>query len=45
MERFDPGATARELFTDVPWSRYVGLGDSLTEGLGDPVDGFPDGGW
>lgn len=45
MERFDPAATARELFTDMPWSRYVALGDSLTEGLGDPVDGFPDGGW
>lgn len=45
MERFDPAATARELFTDVPWRRYVALGDSLTEGLGDPVDGFPEGGW
>lgn len=45
MERLDPAATARELFSGVPWRRYVALGDSLTEGLGDPVDGFPGGGW
>ena len=23
------------------WRRYVAIGDSLTEGLGDPVDGYP----
>ena len=23
-----------------PWHNYVALGDSFTEGLGDPVDGF-----
>lgn len=45
MESFDPASTARELFVDVPWRRYVALGDSLTEGLGDSVDGFPEGGW
>ena len=24
-----------------PWRRYVTIGDSLTEGLGDPVEGYP----
>ena len=24
-----------------PWRRYVAIGDSLTEGLGDPVEGYP----
>src|SRR4051812_2182460 len=28
-----------------PWRRYVAIGDSLTEGLGDPVDGYPDMTW
>lgn len=23
-----------------PWRHYVALGDSFTEGVGDPVDGF-----
>ncbi len=23
-----------------PWRRYVAIGDSLTEGVGDPVRGF-----
>ena len=24
-----------------PWSRYVALGDSFTEGVGDPEEGAP----
>lgn len=30
-----------------PWSRYVAIGDSFTEGIGDPEPGSPDGhrGW
>jgi lysophospholipase L1-like esterase len=28
-----------------PWRRYVAIGDSLTEGLGDPVEGYPDMPW
>lgn len=28
-----------------PWRRYATLGDSLTEGLGDPVEGYPDLAW
>jgi lysophospholipase L1-like esterase len=39
------GERARELFPEVPWRRYVAIGDSITEGIGDPVPGYPDGGW
>lgn len=28
-----------------PWRRLVALGDSVAEGIGDPVDGYPAGGW
>src|SRR5436189_6302198 len=28
-----------------PWRRYVSLGDSLTVGLGDPVEGYPNMAW
>ena len=28
-----------------PWRRYVAIGDSLTEGLGDAVEGYPDMSW
>ncbi|HEX8051465.1 MAG TPA: SGNH/GDSL hydrolase family protein [Thermoleophilaceae bacterium] len=28
-----------------PWRRYVTLGDSLVEGIGDPVEGYPEMGW
>jgi lysophospholipase L1-like esterase len=28
-----------------PWRRYVTIGDSLTEGLGDPVEGYPNMAW
>jgi lysophospholipase L1-like esterase len=31
---------ARDLFAEVPWKRYVSMGDSLAEGLGDPVAGY-----
>ena len=33
------------MFDDVPWRHYVALGDSVTEGVGDPVEGYPSGGW
>jgi lysophospholipase L1-like esterase len=37
---------ARRIFPDgVPWTRYVAVGDSTVEGLGETVDGFPPGGW
>lgn len=37
---------ARRVFPDgLPWGRYVALGDSTVEGLGETVDGFPPGGW
>lgn len=43
---FDPVALARERFAAVPWSRYVAIGDSVTEGaLGDAYPGYPDKGW
>lgn len=38
-------ARAQELFPQVPWRRFVALGDSITEGIGDSVEGYPDGGW
>lgn len=42
----DLDATARGAFPDgVPWRRYVAMGDSIAEGVGDPVPGYPDGGW
>ena len=28
-----------------PWRRFAVLGDSIAEGIGDPADGYPDGGW
>jgi lysophospholipase L1-like esterase len=44
-ERLDLAATAREMFDEVPWRCYAALGDSVTEGVGDPVEGYPTGGW
>ncbi len=26
--------------TYAPWTHYVAIGDSFTQGVGDPVDGF-----
>lgn len=43
--QYDPTARAAELFGDVPWRRYVALGDSTTEGLGEAYPGYPDVGW
>lgn len=40
-ERFDLPTTAKSLMTQVPWEHYVSMGDSLAEGLGDPVPGYP----
>lgn len=28
-----------------PWRRFAALGDSVAEGVGDPVDGYPHRGW
>lgn len=39
-----PGELADRL-ARAPWRRYVTLGDSLVEGLGDSVEGYPDVGW
>ena len=37
---------ARRIFSDgVPWTRYVAVGDSTVEGVGESVEGFPPGGW
>jgi hypothetical protein len=39
-------ARTRSKFDEVPWNRFVGIGDSVMEGeLGDPVEGYPDTGW
>ena len=29
----------------IPWTRFVALGDSVAEGVGEAVDGFPHAGW
>jgi lysophospholipase L1-like esterase len=42
---FDLPERASSLFPEVPWTRYVAMGDSSTEGIGDSVPGYPDGGW
>jgi lysophospholipase L1-like esterase len=42
---FDLSARAQERFETVPWGRYVAMGDSVTEGTGDPVDGYPTQSW
>ena len=40
----EPEALADRL-RRAPWRRYVTIGDSLTEGLGDPVEGYPNMPW
>jgi lysophospholipase L1-like esterase len=43
---FDPTSESRRLFDDIPWRRYVALGDSVVEGvLGDPYPPYPEVGW
>jgi lysophospholipase L1-like esterase len=43
---FDPVGESRRLFDDIPWRRYVALGDSVVEGvLGDPYPPYPEVGW
>jgi lysophospholipase L1-like esterase len=37
--------TDHPILAFAPWRRLAVLGDSVAEGLGDPVDGFADGGW
>jgi lysophospholipase L1-like esterase len=44
-EQLDLPAMARDLFAEVPWSNYVSMGDSLAEGIGDPVEGYPSSGF
>jgi lysophospholipase L1-like esterase len=39
-----PGEAAR-LLAGHPWRRFAVLGDSIAQGLGDPVDGYPDQPW
>lgn len=34
-----------ERLRGAPWRRYVAIGDSLIEGLGDQVEGYPTTGW
>lgn len=34
-----------DLLADAPWRRFAVLGDSIAEGIGDPVEGYPQGGW
>lgn len=36
---------AAALLAAAPWSRLVVLGDSVAEGIREPVDGWPDRGW
>lgn len=36
---------ADRLLADAPWSRYAVLGDSVAEGLGDPLPGYRDLSW
>ncbi len=36
---------ATRLLTGHPWRRFAVLGDSVAQGLGDPVDGYPDQPW
>ncbi len=33
------------LLAGAPWQRFVVMGDSIAEGIGEPTDGFPDQGW
>lgn len=40
-----PAYARRVLPGGVPWNRYVAVGDSTIEGLGETVEGFPPGGW
>jgi lysophospholipase L1-like esterase len=42
----DLSARVRSQFDEVPWSRLVGIGDSMVEGeLSEPSEGYPDVGW
>ena len=43
---FDPAGETRRRFGEIPWQRYVAVGDSLVEGaLGDPYPPYPEVGW
>lgn len=40
-----PAGEVDRLLADAPWRRFAVLGDSLAEGLGEPVEGYPDESW
>jgi lysophospholipase L1-like esterase len=53
LERLRRPAPVRPIVPDpgpdplarAPWRRFAALGDSVAEGIGDPVDGYPHRGW
>ena len=44
-EKADPYLARSPLFDYSPWSRFVVVGDSIAEGIGDPVRGYEHLGW
>ena len=49
LERLDPHClpdrVVTQLLTDAPWRRLAVIGDSIAEGVGDPVPGYRDLSW
>lgn len=44
-EKTDPYLARSPFFDRSPWSRFVVVGDSMAEGIGDPVPGYEHLGW
>jgi EmrB/QacA subfamily drug resistance transporter len=44
-EKTDPYLARPPLFDHSPWSRFVVVGDSMAEGIGDPLPGYEELGW
>jgi EmrB/QacA subfamily drug resistance transporter len=44
-EKTDPYIAGSPVFDQSPWSRFVVVGDSMAEGIGDPVPGYEHLGW
>ena len=44
-EKTDPYLARSPLFDHSPWSRFVVVGDSMAEGIGDPLPGYENLGW
>jgi EmrB/QacA subfamily drug resistance transporter len=44
-EKDDPYLTGRPLLDRTPWTRFVVVGDSMAEGIGDPMPGYEHLGW